>query len=245
MARRDMAAFAELSADPAVMEYLRPLAEPGAPKPTRRGCKPIGGNTDSGDGSSKSPTRQALSGWSGSGPSPLRRTLPRRWRSPGGWRVPIGAAAMPPRRQRRRSITASPNSGSPKLSRSPFRPIALAPGHGAARHGAPAARRFRSPERPRRPAEAARSLSPAEPRHRAVTILLVRHGETRWNLERRYQGRFDSPLTARGVAQAPRSVGCSRHRPKPPPPRSSPARRAGRGAPPKSSANSSARTEPC
>jgi broad specificity phosphatase PhoE len=35
-----------------------------------------------------------------------------------------------------------------------------------------------------------------------VTILLVRHGETLWNLERRYQGRFDSPLTARGVAQA-------------------------------------------
>jgi probable phosphoglycerate mutase len=35
-----------------------------------------------------------------------------------------------------------------------------------------------------------------------VTILLVRHGETEWNLERRFQGRFDSPLTERGVAQA-------------------------------------------
>ena len=35
-----------------------------------------------------------------------------------------------------------------------------------------------------------------------MTILLVRHGETEWNLEGRYQGRFDSPLTARGVAQA-------------------------------------------
>jgi broad specificity phosphatase PhoE len=35
-----------------------------------------------------------------------------------------------------------------------------------------------------------------------VTILLVRHGETEWNLERRYQGRFDSPLTERGIAQA-------------------------------------------
>lgn len=33
-------------------------------------------------------------------------------------------------------------------------------------------------------------------------MLLVRHGETEWNLERRFQGRFDSPLTARGVAQA-------------------------------------------
>ena len=33
-------------------------------------------------------------------------------------------------------------------------------------------------------------------------ILLVRHGETEWNLQRRNQGRFDSPLTGRGVAQA-------------------------------------------
>jgi broad specificity phosphatase PhoE len=39
-----------------------------------------------------------------------------------------------------------------------------------------------------------------------VTILLVRHGETEWNLERRYQGRFDSPLTELGVAQA-RAIG--------------------------------------
>jgi probable phosphoglycerate mutase len=35
-----------------------------------------------------------------------------------------------------------------------------------------------------------------------VTILLVRHGETGWNRERRYQGWLDSPLTERGVAQA-------------------------------------------
>lgn len=33
-------------------------------------------------------------------------------------------------------------------------------------------------------------------------ILLVRHGETEWNLVRRYQGWGDSPLTERGVAQA-------------------------------------------
>jgi broad specificity phosphatase PhoE len=33
-------------------------------------------------------------------------------------------------------------------------------------------------------------------------ILLVRHGETEWNLQRRFQGRFDSPLTERGLAQA-------------------------------------------
>ena len=35
-----------------------------------------------------------------------------------------------------------------------------------------------------------------------MTILLVRHGETEWNLARRYQGWSDSPLTPRGIAQA-------------------------------------------
>ncbi len=34
------------------------------------------------------------------------------------------------------------------------------------------------------------------------SILLVRHGETEWNRTRRYQGWSDSPLTARGLAQA-------------------------------------------
>jgi broad specificity phosphatase PhoE len=33
-------------------------------------------------------------------------------------------------------------------------------------------------------------------------IFLVRHGETEWNLLRRYQGWGDSPLTRRGIAQA-------------------------------------------
>jgi probable phosphoglycerate mutase len=35
-------------------------------------------------------------------------------------------------------------------------------------------------------------------------IYLMRHGETLWNRERRFQGRLDSPLTERGVAQARR-----------------------------------------
>jgi len=35
-----------------------------------------------------------------------------------------------------------------------------------------------------------------------MTIFLIRHGETEWNRARRYQGWSDSPLTARGVAQA-------------------------------------------
>jgi probable phosphoglycerate mutase len=38
------------------------------------------------------------------------------------------------------------------------------------------------------------------------SIFLVRHGETEWNLQRRVQGRFDSPLTERGIIQA-RAVG--------------------------------------
>jgi broad specificity phosphatase PhoE len=33
-------------------------------------------------------------------------------------------------------------------------------------------------------------------------IFLVRHGETEWNLARRYQGWGDSPPTGRGIAQA-------------------------------------------
>ena len=35
-----------------------------------------------------------------------------------------------------------------------------------------------------------------------TTLLLVRHGETDWNLERRYQGHLDSPLNDAGRAQA-------------------------------------------
>jgi len=44
-------------------------------------------------------------------------------------------------------------------------------------------------------------------------LYLVRHGETRWTAEARMQGQQDSPLTARGIAQA-QAVGrrlCSEH----------------------------------
>lgn len=33
-------------------------------------------------------------------------------------------------------------------------------------------------------------------------IILVRHGETEWNQQRRYQGQQDSPLSAKGIFQA-------------------------------------------
>jgi broad specificity phosphatase PhoE len=35
-----------------------------------------------------------------------------------------------------------------------------------------------------------------------TTLYLVRHGETRWNVEGRYQGQLDPPLNERGEAQA-------------------------------------------
>jgi probable phosphoglycerate mutase len=41
-----------------------------------------------------------------------------------------------------------------------------------------------------------------EDRHVPDRLFLVRHGQTRWNLEHRLQGQLDSPLTEDGVRQA-------------------------------------------
>lgn len=40
----------------------------------------------------------------------------------------------------------------------------------------------------------------------AVRILIVRHGESTWNAERRWQGQADPPLTERGELQARRAA---------------------------------------
>ncbi|MFO7921635.1 MAG: histidine phosphatase family protein [Nioella sp.] len=48
------------------------------------------------------------------------------------------------------------------------------------------------------------SRSPAMPTDppSSPELWILRHGETEWNRDERLQGRLDSPLTARGVAQA-------------------------------------------
>ncbi|HTN78838.1 MAG TPA: histidine phosphatase family protein [Acidimicrobiales bacterium] len=40
------------------------------------------------------------------------------------------------------------------------------------------------------------------PRSAPTTMLVVRHGQTTWNAEKRWQGRANSPLSALGIAQA-------------------------------------------
>jgi len=46
-----------------------------------------------------------------------------------------------------------------------------------------------------------RKIGTMEPAKKRATLILVRHGETEWNLDGRIQGHSDSPLTARGSQQ--------------------------------------------
>ena len=36
----------------------------------------------------------------------------------------------------------------------------------------------------------------------STDVIVVRHGQTQWNTERRFQGHHDSPLTQKGISQA-------------------------------------------
>jgi len=47
-------------------------------------------------------------------------------------------------------------------------------------------------------------FSQADPVNSWDSVFLARHGQTQWNLQRRRQGRLDSPLTPNGIAQAHR-----------------------------------------
>ena len=42
-------------------------------------------------------------------------------------------------------------------------------------------------------------------------IVLIRHGETEWNVHSPYQGQLDSPLTPEGLAQAERLIEPDKH----------------------------------
>jgi RimJ/RimL family protein N-acetyltransferase len=100
----DLAAFAEMSADPIVMEYLLPLSDRGF--------------------SAEVWVAQARTHWDERGfgqwivehrdatsfIGATRQRSPRPWKSPGGSPDPIGAEATRPRRPGPRSITASVSS---------------------------------------------------------------------------------------------------------------------------------------
>lgn len=43
-----------------------------------------------------------------------------------------------------------------------------------------------------------------------VRIILIRHGETTWNLEGRYQGQVDTPLSPRGIEQGRKAAAALR-----------------------------------
>jgi broad specificity phosphatase PhoE/ribonuclease HI len=79
------------------------------------------------------------------------------------------------------------------------------PGRAAARAvAAEAAVTARTPEAP---AAAARRPAWEPPVGPATRLILVRHGETELTAQRRYSGRGDAPLTARGQAQARAAAG--------------------------------------
>src|SRR5258706_2124175 len=51
------------------------------------------------------------------------------------------------------------------------------------------------------------STGPAQSRPPASRLILIRHGESTWNRERRIQGQLDPPLSEQGHEQARRVAG--------------------------------------
>jgi len=48
-------------------------------------------------------------------------------------------------------------------------------------------------------------------KNKDCSLYLVRHGETQWNVERRFQGQGDSPLTDKGIEQAKQAAEKLKH----------------------------------
>ena len=203
----DGAAFAAISADPAVMEFLDPLTEPGRRSLGDARARPLATSTGLGNGSSSCPARPILSAL-----SVLPNTSYQAHFTPAvevAWRLVRGYWG---RGFAAEAARAALDHGFCKLGLAEIVAVTV-PANSRSRRvmerlgmSRDPADDYDHPNVPDGPLKRHVLYRRRNPALRAVTILLVRHGETEWNLQRRFQGRFDSTLTERGIAQA-RTVG--------------------------------------